>query len=129
MSVSLSQMHLSCDSATNLRLHFFLRMFVDYVYMLSFQYHCSNIVVSMKLPFTHQPFNIDVAVSLLKHREKLHVLPSLMGELHCSIFLKSKVSFSYVSEIFFFYTKYRFVQYREKSDVLQQLRRDLCILG
>ncbi|MFS7917298.1 hypothetical protein Hanom_Chr03g00187371 [Helianthus anomalus] len=97
--------------------------------MLSFQYHCSNIVVSMKLPFTHQPFNIDVAVSLLQHREKLHVLPSLMGELHYSIFVKSKVRFSYVSEIFFFYTKYRLVQYREKLDVLQQLRGDLCILG
>ncbi|KAJ0888849.1 hypothetical protein HanRHA438_Chr09g0406581 [Helianthus annuus] len=69
-------------------------MFVDSVYMLSFQYHCSNIVVSMKLPITHQPFNIDIAVSLLQHREKLHVLPSLMGELHCSIFVKSKVRFS-----------------------------------
>ncbi|KAF5757443.1 hypothetical protein HanXRQr2_Chr17g0826761 [Helianthus annuus] len=104
-------------------------MFVDYVYMLSFQYHCSNIVVSMKLPFIHQPFNIDVAISLLQRREKLHVLPSLMGELHCSIFVKSKVSFSCVRKIFFFYTKYRFVQYREKLDVLQQLRGDLCILG
>ncbi|KAJ0654451.1 hypothetical protein HanOQP8_Chr15g0595121 [Helianthus annuus] len=104
-------------------------MFVDSVYMLSFQYHCSNIVVSMKLPFTHQPFNIDVAVSLLQYREKLHVLPSLMEELHCSIFVKSKVSFSCISKIFFFYTKYRFVQYREKLDALQQLRGDLCILG
>ncbi|KAF5766016.1 hypothetical protein HanXRQr2_Chr15g0710381 [Helianthus annuus] len=120
--------------------------------MLSFQYHCSNIVVSMKLPITHQPFNIDVVVSLLQHREKLHVLPSLMGELqlewticifyreklhvlsslmgelHCSIFVKSKVRFSCVRKIFSFCRKYRFVQYREKSDVLQQLRRDLCIL-
>ncbi|KAJ0784708.1 hypothetical protein HanLR1_Chr01g0034881 [Helianthus annuus] len=96
--------------------------------MLSFQYHCSNIVVSMKLPITHQPFNIDVAVSLLQHREKLHVLPSLMGELHCLIFVKSKVRFSCVRKNFSFYRKYRFVQYREKSDVLQQLRRDLCIL-
>ncbi|KAJ0453230.1 hypothetical protein HanHA300_Chr15g0588021 [Helianthus annuus] len=74
-------------------------MFVDSVYMLSFQYHCSNIVVSMKLPFTHQPFNIDVAVSLLQYREKLHVLPSLMGELHCSIFVKSKVSFSCIKTL------------------------------
>ncbi|KAF5819134.1 hypothetical protein HanXRQr2_Chr02g0074151 [Helianthus annuus] len=82
----------------------------------------------MKLPITHQPFNIDVAVSLMQHREKLHVLPSLMGELHCSIFVKSKVRFSCVRKIFSFYRKYRFVQYREKSDVLQQLRRDLCIL-
>ncbi|KAJ0803171.1 hypothetical protein HanPI659440_Chr03g0136921 [Helianthus annuus] len=93
------------------------------------QYHCSNIIVSMKLPITHQPFNIDVAVSLLQHREKLHVLSSLMGELHCSIFVKSKVRFSCVRKIFSFYRKDRFVQYREKSDVLQQLRRDLWMLG
>ncbi|KAF5763591.1 hypothetical protein HanXRQr2_Chr15g0682051 [Helianthus annuus] len=52
-----------------------------------------------------------------------------MGELHSSIFVKSKVRFSCVSKIFSFYRKYRFVQYREKSDVVQQLRRDLCILG
>ncbi|MFS7927344.1 hypothetical protein Hanom_Chr04g00307971 [Helianthus anomalus] len=83
----------------------------------------------MKLPFTHQPFNIDVAVSLLQHREKLHVLLSLMGELHFSVFVKSKVSFSYVSEIFFFYTKYRLVQYREKLYMLPSLRGNLCILG
>ncbi|KAJ0924912.1 hypothetical protein HanRHA438_Chr04g0153741 [Helianthus annuus] len=145
-------MHLSRDSAAYLRLHFFLLMFVDYVYMLSFQYHCSNIVVSMKVRIPHQPFNFDVAVSLLQHREKLHVLPSLMaemqlqrticifyleklhvlyslmGELHCSIFVKSKVRFSCAGKIFFFYRKYRFVQYCENSDVQQQLRRDLCIL-
>ncbi|MFS8022529.1 hypothetical protein Hanom_Chr16g01440581 [Helianthus anomalus] len=69
--------------------------------------------------FQHSRFNeaslhtstfIDVALSLLQHREKLHVLPSLMGELHCSHNVKSKVSFSYFSEIFF-------------------LRGDLCILG
>ncbi|MFS8020996.1 hypothetical protein Hanom_Chr16g01422301 [Helianthus anomalus] len=54
-----------------------------------------------------------------------------MGELRCSIFVKSKVSFSYVNEIFFFYTEYRLVRYREKGyedrATLQELKR--CFYG
>ncbi|KAJ0577710.1 hypothetical protein HanIR_Chr05g0239111 [Helianthus annuus] len=77
----------------------------------------------MKLPITHQPFNIDVAVSLLQHREKLR----------CSIFVKSKVRFSCVRFVIgissFIESMDRFVKYLENLDVLQQLRRELCILG
>ncbi|MFS7956018.1 hypothetical protein Hanom_Chr07g00649631 [Helianthus anomalus] len=52
----------------NLGLQIFVRTFVDSVYTSSFQYDCSNIVVPMKLPITHQRFNIVVAISLLQNR-------------------------------------------------------------
>ncbi|KAJ0438377.1 hypothetical protein HanHA300_Chr16g0613321 [Helianthus annuus] len=79
----------------------------------------------MKLPITHQRFNIDVAISLLQDCEKLHVLPSLIGELQCSNIVKCQFSFSYVTQIFFFYRKHRLLQHREKLYVLPSLMGEL----